>query len=513
MPGYSRRRFLGAGMAGLAGVALSGLPAGLAGAAALRSAKRNVLFIAVDDLKPNLGCYGDPIAKSPYLDRLAAKGLVFTRAYCQQAVCSPSRTSLLTGLRPDTTKVYDLETHFRNTIPNVVTLPEQFKRHGWHTQGLSKIYHGGLDDALSWSVSHWTPKARGYGSPEGQAIVARLLAEAAKTDKPAKKAKAGKKAKSAASLVRGLPWEAADVADNTFADGATADHAIEVLREVKDRSFFLAVGFLKPHLPFVAPKKYWDLYDSEKFTFAEYRTAPQDCPPIAMSNWGELRAYYGIPKNGPLSPEQERNMLHGYYAAASYMDAQLGRVLDELERLGLADNTVIVLWGDHGWHLGDHGLWCKHTNFEQATRAPLLLSVPGQKTAGQKSDALVEFVDICPTLLDLCGVPLMENLEGCSFKPLVENPNRPWKKAAFSQYPRPNPATGGLMGYTMRTERYRLTEWRARNGGSVFDCELYDYQTDPQETVNIVNRPENADLVKNLTQTLHDGWRGALPPR
>lgn len=507
MSQYTRRRFL---QMGLASAALSGSLAGLAQAASAK--KMNVLFIAVDDLKPNLGCYGDPLAKSPNIDRLAAKGTMFSRAYCQQAVCSPSRTSLLTGLRPDTTRVYDLVVHFRTTIPDVVTLPEQFKKHGYHTQGLSKIYHGSLDDAQSWSVPHWAPRTKGYGTAEGLAVMNRLYDEASETDKaakPVKAKKAGKKAKSAASKVRGLPWEAADVPDNYFADGATADKAIEVLREIKDKPFFLAVGFLRPHLPFVAPKKYWDLYDPSQFKFADYRTAPKDCPPLAMSSWGELRAYYGMPKEGPLSPEQERKMLHGYYAAMSYTDTMIGRVIGELERLGLRENTIIILWGDHGWHLGDHGLWCKHTNFEQATHAPLIISVPGQKTAGKKCDALVEFVDIAPSLMDLCGVPLTENLEGTSFKPLIEDPSRPWKKAAFSQYPR-----GGQgqqwMGHSMRTERYRFTEWLARDQQGR-EIELYDYEKDPEETANLAVRPENAELVKQMTQMLHDGWKGALP--
>jgi len=503
MPQVTRRQFFGTSMAGITGATLLGSIPDLANTAPAKVSKHNVLFIAVDDLKPNLGCYGDPLAKSPNIDRLAAKGLVFTRSYCQQALCSPSRTSLLTGLRPDTTRIYELETHFRKTIPNVVTLPEQFKRHGYHTQAFSKIYHGGLDDPQSWTVPHWAPQRPGYATPEGLEIMERLRKEATA---------AGKNIQDRRQAPRGLPWEAPDVPDNALADGATADKALEVLREVKDRPLFLAVGFLKPHLPFVAPKKYWDMYDKNKFTLADNPNPPKDSPPIAWTSWGELRAYYGMPKQGPLTDEQARNMIHGYYAAASYTDAQIGRVVDELDRLGLRDNTVIILWGDHGWHLGDHGFWCKHTNYEQAVRAPLLISVPGQKTAGQKSDALVEFVDICPTLFDLCGVPLTDGLEGTSFKPLIENPQRPWKKAAFSQYPHGMKGRGQMMGHSLRTDRYRLTEWLSKDKGEG-EIELYDYQTDPGENVNIAGRPENAELVKQLTKLLHDGWRAALPPR
>ncbi len=502
MAQLSRRYFL---EMALSGAAMSAMPAALSSAAAAAGKKMNVLFFAVDDLKPNIGCFGDPIARTPNLDRIAAKGTIFTRCYCQQAVCSPSRTSLLTGLRPDSTQVYDLETHFRDTIPNVVTLPQQFKKHGYHAQGLSKIYHGGLDDKQSWSVPHWQPQTPGYGKPENLELMKRLYAEIKK---------AGKDPKQRQNRPRGPAWEDADVPDNYFADGATADRAIQVLREIKDKPFFFAVGFLKPHLPFVAPKKYWDLYDPKVFKFAEYREAPKDCPPLAMSSWGELRAYYGIPKQGPLSPEQERSMLHGYYAATSYTDAQVGRILDELEKLGLADNTIVVLWGDHGWHLGDHGLWCKHTNFEQATRSPLLISVPGQKTAGSRCDRLVEFVDIAPTLMELCGVPPTENLEGLSFKPLIEDPNRAWKKAAFSQYPRGGgKGQPGYMGYSMRTDRYRFTEWRPRKDNGEKFHELYDMEKDPLETVNLAASKENADLVRQLSAMLDAGWKGALPPR
>jgi len=501
---HSRRDFLRLGLAGLAGSWMLGSAGRLAAAVApsRRTGKYNVLFIPVDDLKPVLGCYGNKTVRSPNIDRLAARGLVFTRAYCQQAVCSPSRTSLLTGRRPDTTRVYDLDTHFRTTIPDVVTLPQQFKIHGYFTQGLSKVYHGGLDDPQSWTAPHWRPKRPAYGTPEGRELIRRLRREVRA---------AGKDLRKWRNRPHGLPWEAPDVPDNALPDGATADHAIEILRRIKDRPFFLAVGFLKPHLPFVAPKKYWDLYDEAELRLADNPFPPKDAPRCALTNWGELRAYYGIPKKGPLSESQARKMIHGYYACVSYTDAQIGRLLDELDRLGLGDNTIVVLWGDHGWHLGDHGLWCKHTNFESATRSPLIISVPGQKSAGRKSDALVEFVDIYPSLCELCGLPLPEGLEGTSFVPLIEDPERPWKKAAFSQYPRYIRGHGRAMGYSMRTDRYRYTEWRVIGKDVHFD-ELYDHKTDPEENVNIAGRPENKQLVARLHRMLEAGWRGALPP-
>jgi len=474
----------------------------------------NVLFIAVDDLRPEAGCYGNSVIHTPAIDGLAARGTTFTRAYCQQAVCSPSRTSLLTGRRPDTTRVYDLQTHFRIHLPDVVTLPQHFKQHGYHTQGLSKIYHGGLDDPPSWSVPHWRPNRPSYGKPE---TLAALAAEAQRLreryGKPASSV-LQRDPKTGAVLrrsrpryrVRGPAWEDPDVPDSALPDGQTADRAIELLRELKDRRFFLAVGFLKPHLPFVAPKKYYDLYQRSELKLAPNPFPPKDVPELALTNWGELRNYQGIPKQGPLSDAMALDLIHGYYAATSYTDAQIGRVLDELDRLGLREKTVVVLWGDHGWQLGEHGLWCKHTNFEVACRAPLIFSKPGQKHPGAKCDALVEFVDIYPTLCELCGLPVPEGLEGISLAPLLEDPRRPWKKAAFSQYPR-----GRIMGYSMRTERYRYTEWVPRDGGEPVARELYDHQTDPAENVNLARRPEHAQLIEELSRQLHAGWKAALP--
>jgi arylsulfatase A-like enzyme len=461
----------------------------------------NVLFVAVDDLRPQLGCYGDPLAKTPNLDRwVGDRGTVFNRAYCQQAVCSPSRTSLLTGRRPDTTKVYDLVTHFRDKIPDVVTLPQHFKNNGYDVRGIGKIYHGGYDDAKSWSKPWEGTKAPGFG-PEGQKLMTKLRADA-------------KAAGRDVSRVRGLPVEAPDVADDELRDGALARRGCELLRELKDgdKPFFLAVGFYKPHLPFVAPKKYWDLHDPAKLPTASHPNPPKGSPPYAITNFGELRAYHEIPKTGPVSDEMARKLVHGYYACVSYMDAQFGRLIDELGRLGLKDNTVVIFWGDHGWHLNDHGQWCKHTNFEIATRAALLMSRPGQKAPGKKTDALVEFVDIYPTLADVCGLPKPDGVEGYSFAPLLDDPARPWKPAAFSQFPRGGKETGPLMGYAIRTDRYRMVEWRQRNSGKVVSHELYDHQTDPGEDVNIADRPESKGIVEKLSKQLAAGWKANAPP-
>jgi iduronate 2-sulfatase len=457
--------------------------------------RRNVLFIAVDDLRTELGCYGVPGIHSPNIDALAACGTVFDRAYCQQAVCSPSRTSLMTGLRPDSTRVYNLTTHFRTTVPEVITLPQHFKDHGYFTQSVGKIYHGGLDDPPSWSEP--SPKAGRpmYALPENQALVARKA-----------KAAAGKKFATPSQRYNartGPSYENADVTDSTYADGAIADAAIAMLRSSQDRPFFLAVGFLKPHLPFIAPRAYWDLYQRDEIPLAANPFPPRDAPREALSNWGELRAYDDIPSTGPLSEEKARILKHGYYACVSYIDAQLGRVLAELDRLQLRERTVIVLWGDHGWKLGEHGAWCKHTNFENDARVPLICAAPGQGSAGSHSSALVEFVDIYPTLCELAGLPRPAHLEGSSFAPLLHSPDRAWKPAAFSQYPR-----GNVMGYSMRTDRYRLTRW-VRSDGTQVACELYDHQDDPAENVNIAGRPENAALIQQLTQQQQDGWQKA----
>lgn len=471
---------------GLSAAAVMGIGLALGSLAATpcRGAEKlNVLMIAVDDLRPELGCYGVSQIRSPQIDKLAARGVVFQRAYCQQAVCSPSRTSLLTGARPDTTQVYDLETHFRNKIPNVVTLPQHFKNHGYFTAGMGKIYHGGLDDRASWTEPHWTPKkAVTYSDPAN-----RVPAGSPKT-------------------VRGAPWEKASGDDGDFHDGFVANYAIETLGRVKDQPFFLAVGFIRPHLPFVAPAKYWDLYPADSILPAPLAARPKDAPAFALSNFGELRAYQNMPKTGPVTEADAKMLRHGYYASVSYMDAQVGRVLAELERLGLAEKTIVVLWGDHGWKLGEYGEWCKHTNFELDARVPLIVSAPGM-AQGKSARALTEFVDIYPSLCDLADLPLPEHLEGSSFAPVLADPTIVGKPAAFGQYPRKN-----LMGYTMRTDRYRYTRWVERKQPEkIVAVELYDHETDPGETTNIAGVDAQAEVLAALAQQFDAGWQAVNP--
>lgn len=470
--------------------ALGGLT--LTGASPAADSRRpNILFIAVDDLRPELGCYGRSYIKSPNIDRIAREGMTFNRAYCQQAVCSPSRTSLLTGTRPDSTKVWDLVTHFRDAQPDIVTLPQHFKQNGYFVQGIGKIYHPGYNDERSWSTPWQTCEAPQYASVKTAVVV--------DEDKQGKQK-------------IGPPFESADVPDDFYRDGKVADKAVQILGELgkKKEPFFFAVGFAKPHLPFVSPKRYWDLYDPATIELASNPYHPKGAPEYALAPSGELRNYVGMPKDGPIPNDVARRLKHGYYAAISYTDAQIGKLLRELDRQKLRQNTIIILWGDHGWKLGEHGEWCKHSNVENDTNAPLLLSVPGMKNAGKRTNALVEFVDIYPTLADLAGLSLPKTLEGTSFRPVLDNPDRAWKQAAFSQYPRRK-----LMGYSMRTDRYRFTVWVNRDDHSVQDAvELYDHQTDPAENENIASNPKNADLVKTLMAQWKRGWQAAqIPPR
>ncbi len=451
----------------------------------LAAPKPNVLLICVDDLKPILGCYGDKLVKSPNIDRLAARSVQFDRAFCNQAVCSPSRNSLLTGLRPQTLGIYDLGTNFRRARPDAVTLPQLFKQHGWRTEGMGKIFHvghGNTNDPASWSTPYWTANVVAYALPASKAKSGLTREEALFSNKSAK------------DLPRGAAYESADVPDNTYPDGALADHAIERLRAAKEKPaepFFLAVGFVKPHLPFVAPKKYWDLYDRASFKLAEVRAAPEGAPSYAPQSGGELRQYSGIPESGPIPDDLQRTLLHGYHAAVSYMDAQLGRVLAELDKLGLAQNTIVVLWGDHGWHLGDHGIWCKHTNYEQAARIPLLVAGPGVM-AGAKTGSLVETVDIYPTLAELAGLPAPAGLDGRSFAATLRHPVALTKDHTIHVYPRNAPGKGQVIGRAIRTERYRLVEWKKIGApASEADLELYDYEADPLERKNLAaTQPE-----------------------
>lgn len=456
----------------------------------------NVLFILADDLRPDLACYGDKAIKSPNIDALARQGTLFERAYCQVAVCNPSRASMLSGLRPDTTKVFDQSKYLRPENPDVVTLPQLFKNNGYRALSVGKVFHQSSsepgDDPLSWSEPIF-----GFGKPYQHWFNPDSLAEA-------KKGKRG----------RGPAYEASNHPDSDYPDGKTALKAIELLQQNKDKPFFLAVGFIKPHLPFTCPQKYWDMYPADSIKLPDNYFPPKDAPAAALQSGYELRSYSNMPPKGEIPREDAINLIRGYRACISFLDAQVGLVLAELDRLGLREKTIVVLWGDHGYHLGENSLWTKMTNFEVATRVPLIISVPGQKTAGQPVRALVESVDVYPTLAQLCRLPLPSALEGLSMVPLIDDPSRPWKTAAFSQYGRGptskfDPAVNP-MGRSIRTDRYRYTEWRDPQGGLV-GTELYDQENDPGDDTNIAVRPENAALVEKLATQLQQGWKAALP--
>ena len=456
--------------------------------------KLNVLFIAVDDLRPQLGCYGMTNMITPNIDKLGANGVIFTRAYCQQAVCGPTRASLLSGCRPDTTKIYNLETPLRKNMPDVLSLPEHFKKNGYETFSIGKIYHHSNDDMQAWTTKPFRGPNEfpGYMSDES-------LEKLANSDSADNK---GRK--------MGPAYECIDVPDNKYADGKYADHAIEELKRMKaeGKSFFMGVGFVRPHLPFNAPKKYWDMYGADKVKLASNPFPPKNVTEYTLANFGELRNYLGMPKTGPVQDDEAYKLVQGYQASVTYMDAQLGRLLMALDELGLRENTIVILWGDHGWKLGEHGEWCKHTNFENDTNAPLIISVPGMRDAGKRSNALVEFVDIYPTLSELCSLPLPSHLEGTSFVPLLEKPDAPWKKAAFSQFPRKG---GKIMGYTMKTNDFRYTEWREAGSGKVLAKELYDHRKEHAENNNVAGEQEYSGTVMQLGEMMNSGWKSAMP--
>jgi sucrose-6-phosphate hydrolase SacC (GH32 family)/arylsulfatase A-like enzyme len=463
--------------------------------------KPNVLFLVVDDLRPDLGCYGVKQVQSPNIDRLAARGMVFEHAYCQVAVCNASRSSLLAGARPDTTRIFDNQHFLRPQMPDVITLPQHFMNNGWHTVSLGKVFHHSEkepgDDPKSWSEPSWyhSETYRSWFNPE-------TLAEMNRKKKLPEKQRP--------KIIRGPPYEWSDEPDDSYPDGQTAQKAIETLQRLKtaDQPFFLGVGFLKPHLPFTCPRKYWEMYPPETIKLPDNYFPPKNVPAPALHNDYELRTYGGVPATGDISDALALNLIRGYRACTTFVDVQIGRVLDELDRLGLRENTIVILWGDNGYHLGENGLFTKMTNFELGTHIPLILSVPGQKTAGQRSAALVEYVDVYPTLAELAGLPLPSHLEGTSFAPLLENPAQEWKNAVFSQYVRVGKEK--FMGRSVRTDRWRYTEWKDMKDELV-GTELYDEQDDPKENVNIAGEAENKSIVAEMAKRLRDGWKAALP--
>ncbi len=470
MNSINRRSFLAALGMGAASYAFP-----LSSSAAESNSNLNVLFICVDDLRPQLGCYGQQQMISPHIDRLAAESVQFNRCFCQVPVCGASRASLLTGVRPTPTRFIGHDARADEDYPGGLSLPMHFKDNGYTTISLGKVYHFPDDGTGSWSERPWRPSESRYQLAENQALES--------------------------EHGQGPAYENADVEDSAYNDGKLTEEAISYLQRFQDSSepFFLAVGYMKPHLPFNAPKTYWDYYNEENIDTAENPFAPRNAPQESLHNWTELRDYFGIPANGALSDETARTLIHGYYACTSYIDAQIGLLLDELEALGLKDNTIVVLWGDHGWNLGEHGLWCKHANFNTCLNAPLIVQVPSIE-GGIQTDALTEFVDIYPTLCELCGLNLPSHLEGTSFVPLLSDPEREWKEAVFSRY---------YYADTIKTDRYGYTEWS--EDGEIYARMLYDHEVDPQENTNIAEFPVMADTVNELSSMLHAGWESFVP--
>lgn len=486
------------------------------------SSRPNVLFIAIDDLRPELGCYGSPMAISPNIDQLAETGVMFSRAFCQQAVCNPSRASLMTGLRPDTIKVWDLKTDFRTARPNAVTLTQQFMRHGYHAAGIGKIFHNNIQDPPSWSE----PKMNVAGYPfdpdavyrgkENVEWLERLKQSLIAKGDTRRIDRFGK------WYLKHTATENVDVPDDDYFDGAQTTVAIDKMRELgrNDQPFFLAIGFYRPHLPFNVPKRYWEMYDRNAIPLAANRFLPNNSPLMAVNTAREIRGYTDFrsmpqPHVGSPTDAQSRLLKHGYLASVSYIDAQVGRLLHALRKQQLDKNTIVVLWGDHGWKLGEHNSWCKMTNFEIDTRVPLIVRVPNAEENGNRCDRLVEFVDIYPTLCELANIPLPDELEGTSFVPLLTNRDLPWKKAVFSQFLREGiwvaPDGVTYMGRCVRTNRYRYVEWKKHNSDDITARELYDLNSDPQENNNIADLPKNVNVIAEMAAKLKAGWRSAIP--
>ena len=445
------------------------------------SERPNVLFLAADDLRNDLGCYGHPMARTPNLDALAARGVLFERAYCQQALCNPSRASLMTGRRPDTLRLWNLTKHFRDEIPDVVTLPQHFRAAGYFAQNIGKIYHNFRQeiqgDPASWNV----PAVLHYGNHHDD----RPVVDG--TPPP--------------NLASDPKCQCCDVSDEAYYDGRVAKLAVEALREraAKPEPFFLAVGFWKPHSPFNAPKRYWDLYRREDVAMPANAEWPADAPRIA---WHNSREILGEPAR-TLTPEAVREIRHGYLANISYLDAQVGKVLGELDRLGLADRTIVVFWSDHGYHLGEQALWAKTSNFELDARVPLIVAAPGLR-GGVRTKALAELLDLYPTLTELAGLPRPAGVDGVSLVPVLQDPAAAVRTAALTQHPRPAYYKGApeAMGYSLRTGRHRYVEWRDWTNGAVVARELYDHGADPAETRNVAGDPVNAAAVAGAAELL-----------
>lgn len=470
-----------------------------ANARAETKARPNILLLLVDDLKPTLGCYGDKLAKTPQIDALAARGMRFESAYCNQAVCAPSRFTLMLGSHSTSTGLYGLGSQLRQVVPNAVTMPQYFAKHGYRTESLGKVFHighGNYGDPDSFMVPHYKERVIEYADPASKPD-GELTREEAMFQNV--KAPPG----GMNTLARGAAFESPEVSDEAYADGRVASETMRRLQAAKQRDepFFIAAGFARPHLPFSAPQRYWDLHNPDDFQLPANPDLPTGSPKVAQKRGGEIRNYFPVPdKNDPakISDTLARKLMHGYYASTSYVDAQIGKVIAELDRLELSQNTIVVLWGDHGFHLGDLGIWTKHTNYEQANRIPILIVAPGVTQPHSATGQLAESVDIFPTLAELAGLPEPEGpqaIDGLSLVSVLKDADARVRDHAYHAYPKKK------LGRAIRTARYRLVQWRgigAAEGTSEY--ELYDYQADPLETRNLVD--ERPDVVRRMKRIL-----------
>lgn len=491
--------------------------------------KPNILFISIDDLRPSLGVYGDSLAITPNLDSFAGEGITFRQTFCQSAVCAPSRASLMTGIRPDSTRVWHLGDKFREINPETVTMPQHFAKHGYHTVNLGKIFHNYMPDSISWNEPDLRPSQ--YLKPEwiGRDGETFYISEKVAKSQASKRDSLLKlrPVRYANGWNTGPAWESADVHDSLYYDGAQTELAKRTLNRLAkmDEPFFMGLGYFRPHLPFAVPKKYWDMYERDSIPLAVNPAIPDGAPEWTMNSMYELRHYDGFNHIGHpnsdfrMSQDTTRTLKHGYYASVSYVDALFGDLVKHLKTLGIYQNTIIIVWGDHGWKLGDHNSWGKMTNYNIDLEVPMLLRYPDQEKRGVETYALTELVDMFPSLCELAGIEIPNYMQGTSFVPLLNDTELPWKTAVFSQFHRrPKVSADGkrYMGYSINTSEYHYIEWYKWNHktgtkGDFTKSELYDRIKDPTETENITARENYKDVVSKLSKQLKEGWQKATP--
>jgi len=491
--------------------------------------KLNVLFISIDDLGPNLGVYDNKYIVSPNLDAFASQGTTFRRTYCQAAVCAPSRASLMSGLRPDSTRVWHLGDKFRELHPNLVTMPQHFHSNGYHTVCIGKIFHNYMPDSTSWDEPDLRPSR--YNIPEWQGRDGETFYVNAETQRKQKIKRdsiiAIRPGYYADGWNNGPAWEIEDVHDTMYFDGAQTELAKATLSRLagSDQPFFLALGYFRPHLPFAVPKKYWDLYDADSIPLAGNPYVPINSPVMSMNSMYELRGYDGFknlkhPREHVMAEDTARILKQGYYASVSYVDALFGQLMEHLKKEGLYENTVVIVWGDHGWKLGEHNGWCKQTNYNIDIHVPMIVYSPKTGVRGGKSFEITELIDMYPSLCELAGIESPNYLQGKSFVPLMNQVDKPWKKAAFSQFhrrPKVTPDGGRYMGYSLMTKNHHYVEWYTWDHvkgehGDFVTAELYDLNIDPEENNNIAGDSLNKGIMLELNEQLLLGWKHALPP-